>query len=194
MRKPRPPDATGELGPVDGLERIACVAMTPPALRVTIGGQAHDERFNASDLRNRRPLDSARIARQRLRAIFGGSIGNLIEWYDWYTYAAFAIYFAPLFFPDDDPTAQLLNTAAIFAVGFLMRPIGGWVLGRYADRHGRKAALTLSVMLMCLGSLIIAVTPSYATDRHRRAVPCCCSRDCCKASASAANTAPARPT
>ncbi len=105
----------------------------------------------------------ATTARQRLRAIFGGSIGNLIEWYDWYTYAAFAIYFAPSFFPKSNDTVQLLNTAAIFAVGFLMRPIGGWVLGRYADRHGRKAALTLSVTLMCLGSLIIAVTPTYAT-------------------------------
>lgn len=102
-------------------------------------------------------------ARQRLRAIFGGSIGNLIEWYDWYTYAAFAIYFAPSFFPKSNDSVQLLNTAAIFAVGFLMRPIGGWVLGRYADRRGRKAALTLSVTLMCLGSLIIAVTPTYAT-------------------------------
>lgn len=111
--------------------------------------------------------DSAGIettTRQRLRAIFGGSIGNLIEWYDWYTYAAFAIYFAPSFFPkNDDPTVQLLNTAAIFGVGFLMRPIGGWVMGRYADRHGRKAALTLSVTLMCLGSLIIAITPTYQT-------------------------------
>src|SRR5215204_3169031 len=87
--------------------------------------------------------------RKRLRAIFGGSVGNLVEWYDWYTYAAFAIYFAPSFFPADNHTIQLLNTAAIFAVGFLMRPIGGWVLGRYADRHGRKAALTLSVTLMC---------------------------------------------
>ncbi len=101
--------------------------------------------------------------RPRIRAIFGGSVGNLIEWYDWYTYAAFAIYFAPSFFPASNDTLQLLNTAAIFAVGFLMRPIGGWVLGRYADRHGRKAALTLSVTLMCLGSLIIAVTPTYQT-------------------------------
>ena len=106
---------------------------------------------------------SSTTARQRLRAIFGGSVGNLIEWYDWYTYAAFAIYFAPSFFPKSNDTVQLLNTAAIFAVGFLMRPIGGWALGRYADRHGRKAALTLSVTLMCLGSLIIAVTPTYET-------------------------------
>jgi MHS family alpha-ketoglutarate permease-like MFS transporter len=106
---------------------------------------------------------AADTTRQRLRAVFGGSIGNLIEWYDWYTYSACAIYFAPLFFPDDDPTTQLLNTAAIYAGGFLIRPLGGWVLGRYADRRGRKAALTLSVMLMCLGSLLIAFAPGYAT-------------------------------
>jgi MHS family alpha-ketoglutarate permease-like MFS transporter len=100
---------------------------------------------------------------QRLKSIFGGSIGNLVEWYDWYAYSSFAIYFAESFFPKSDPTLQLLNTAAIFALSFFMRPIGGWVLGRYADRHGRKAALTLSVTLMCTGSLIIACTPGYAT-------------------------------
>jgi len=80
---------------------------------------------------------------QRLRSIFSGSIGNLVEWYDWYVYTAFALYFAPAFFPQGDQVAQQLNTAAIFAVGFLMRPLGGWLLGEYADRHGRKAALVL---------------------------------------------------
>jgi MFS transporter, MHS family, alpha-ketoglutarate permease len=106
---------------------------------------------------------AADSTRKRLQAIFGGSVGNLIEWYDWYTYAACAIYFAPAFFPKGSATTQLLNTAAVFAVGFLIRPLGGWVLGRYADRRGRKAAMTLSVMLMCLGSLIIALAPGYAT-------------------------------
>jgi MHS family alpha-ketoglutarate permease-like MFS transporter len=95
--------------------------------------------------------------------VLRGSVGNLIEWYDWYAYTAFSIYFAAAFFPKGDQTAQLLNTAAVFAVGFLMRPLGGWLLGRYADQHGRRAALTLSVTLMALGSLIIALTPSYAT-------------------------------
>lgn len=99
---------------------------------------------------------------QRLRAIFGGSVGNLVEWYDWYVYAAFSLYFAGQFFPADDPTAQLLNSAAIFAVGFLMRPIGGLLFGWYADQRGRKAALTRSVLLMCFGSLLIAVTPGHA--------------------------------
>ena len=97
----------------------------------------------------------------RLKSIFSGSVGNLVEWYDWYVYAAFSLYFAKSFFPQGDTTAQLLNTAAIFAVGFLMRPIGGWLMGIYADRKGRKAALMVSVLLMCFGSLIIALTPSY---------------------------------
>ena len=105
------------------------------------------------------PLTPAR----RLRSIFSGSVGNLVEWYDWYVYAAFSLYFAQVFFPAGDRTTQLLNTAAIFAVGFLMRPLGGWLLGRYADRHGRKAALLLSVLMMCAGSLIITFTPGYAS-------------------------------
>lgn len=100
---------------------------------------------------------------QRIKAIVGGSIGNLVEWYDWYAYAAFAIYFAQSFFPDGDMTAQLLQTAGIFAVGFLMRPVGGWVFGRIADKTGRKKAMTLSVLLMSFGSLLIALTPSYTT-------------------------------
>lgn len=106
--------------------------------------------------------DAPELHRRRLRAVVGGSIGNLVEWYDWYAYSAFALYFARAFFPKGDATAQLLNTAAVFAVGFFMRPVGSWLLGRYADRHGRRAALTFSVTLMCAGSLLIAVTPSYA--------------------------------
>ena len=98
----------------------------------------------------------------RLRSIVSGSIGNLVEWYDWYAYSAFALYFAPVFFPNGSSTAQLLNTAAIFAVGFLMRPFGAWLLGAYADHHGRRAALLFSVRLMAGGSLLIAVTPGYA--------------------------------
>lgn len=97
----------------------------------------------------------------RIKAIFTGSVGNLVEWYDWYAYAAFAIYFAPSFFPKGNPTAQLLDTAAIFAVGFLMRPVGGWLFGTIADRTGRKTAMTLSVLLMSLGSLLIAIAPTY---------------------------------
>ncbi|HEY0629818.1 MAG TPA: MFS transporter [Sphingomicrobium sp.] len=101
-------------------------------------------------------------SRQRLTNIVGGSAGNLVEWFDWYVYAAFALYFAPSFFPKGDQTAQLLSTAAVFAVGFVMRPIGAWVMGIYADHRGRKAGLTLSVSLMCLGSLAIAAAPTYA--------------------------------
>ena len=80
-----------------------------------------------------------RTTSQRIKSIFSGSVGNLVEWYDWYVYAAFSLYFAKAFFPQGDMTAQLLNTAAIFAVGFLMRPIGGWLMGIYADRKGPGA-------------------------------------------------------
>ena len=106
--------------------------------------------------------DGMTSSAHRLRNIIGGSAGNLVEWYDWYIYAAFALYFAPVFFPAGDMTSQLLNTAAIFAVGFVMRPIGAWVMGIYADSKGRKAGLTLSVSLMCAGSLAIAAMPTYA--------------------------------
>ena len=104
------------------------------------------------------PMTPAR----RLRNIIGGSAGNLVEWFDWFAYTAFSLYFAPVFFPKGDDTAQLLSAAAVFAVGFLMRPVGAWIMGVYADRKGRKAGLTLSVTLMCTGSLIIACTPGYA--------------------------------
>ena len=101
------------------------------------------------------------LTRDRLKAIVGGSTGNLVEWYDWYAYAAFTLYFAPHFFPSDNPTAQLLGAAAVFAVGFFMRPLGAWVMGVYADRKGRKSGLALSVTLMCAGSLLIAIAPTY---------------------------------
>lgn len=103
------------------------------------------------------------VRRHRLRNIIGGSAGNLVEWYDWYVYSIFGIYFAQSFFPKGNLTAQLLNTALIFAVGFVMRPIGAWLMGIYADRKGRKAGLTLSVSLMCVGSLMIAVVPGHAS-------------------------------
>ncbi|HEK18992.1 MAG: alpha-ketoglutarate transporter [Mucilaginibacter sp.] len=97
----------------------------------------------------------------RLWSIIGGSLGNLVEWYDWYVYSAFSLYFAGAFFPKGSQTAQLLNTAGIFALGFLMRPIGGWLMGTFADKYGRKKALTFSVLLMSVGSLVIAITPGY---------------------------------
>ncbi len=98
---------------------------------------------------------------KRIQAILGGSAGNLVEWYDWFAYTSFALYFAKAFFPNGDQTAQLLQTAGVFALGFLARPVGAWIMGLYADRAGRKAALVLSVALMCLGSLIVALTPGY---------------------------------
>jgi len=100
---------------------------------------------------------------RRVRLIFIGSAGNLVEWYDFYAYTAFALYFAPAFFPHSDPVVQQLDAAVLFAATFLMRPLGGWLFGYLADRYGRKLSLTLSVVFMCGGSLIIAVTPTYET-------------------------------
>lgn len=110
------------------------------------------------------------LRRKRRMALVGGSLGNLVEWYDWFVYASFAIYFADSFFPGDNPTTQLMNTAGIFAVGFLMRPVGGWVLGRAADRHGRKSALTLTVTMMSVAALLIAVAPTYGQAGYFGAV------------------------
>ena len=100
--------------------------------------------------------------RRRIFAIVGASSGNLVEWFDFYVYAFSSLYFAPAFFPSGDRTTQLLNTAGVFAAGFLMRPIGGWLFGRIADKHGRRTAMMISVLMMCGGSLLIAVLPTYA--------------------------------
>jgi MHS family alpha-ketoglutarate permease-like MFS transporter len=105
--------------------------------------------------------EGADVAR-RIKAILVGSLGNLVEWYDFYAYSAFSLYFAKSFFPGNDPVAQNLSTAAIFAIGFFMRPVGGWLFGLIGDTRGRRTALMLSVLLMCLGSLLIACAPTYA--------------------------------
>ena len=117
----------------------------------TLSEQAGEEHLDFADMR------------RRIRAIFIGSIGNLVEWYDFYAYAAFALYFAGAFFPNSDPVVQQLNAALLFAAGFLVRPLGGWLFGYLADHHGRRGALMLSVSLMCFGSLMIAATPTYAS-------------------------------
>ena len=109
------------------------------------------------------PLDEAADRRRRILAIVGGSSGNLVEWYDFYVYSFCALYFAPAFFPSGDRTSQLLAAAGVFAAGFLVRPIGGWFFGRLADRRGRRFAMMASVLLMCAGSLMIAVLPTHAS-------------------------------
>jgi metabolite-proton symporter len=107
--------------------------------------------------------DGAMPKLSRIKAIVAASSGNLVEWYDFYAYAFTSIYFASAFFPSGDQTSQLLATAGIFAVGFFMRPLGGWLFGWLADVHGRKNSMVLSVLLMCAGSLMIGVLPTYQT-------------------------------
>jgi MHS family alpha-ketoglutarate permease-like MFS transporter len=99
---------------------------------------------------------------QRIKAIVGASSGNLVEWFDFYIYSFTALYFSAAFFPSDNPTTQLLNTAGIFAAGFLMRPVGGYIFGIIADRYGRRRSMMISVIMMCGGSLMIALLPTYA--------------------------------
>ncbi|CFQ47727.1 proline/glycine betaine transporter [Yersinia similis] len=123
---------------------------------------------NSINASNTEATQSARLAeqadtRQRIKAIIGASSGNLVEWFDFYVYSFCALYFAPLFFPNDNPTTQLVQTAGVFAAGFLMRPIGGWLFGYIADRHGRKLSMLISVYMMCAGSLMIACLPTYAS-------------------------------
>lgn len=101
--------------------------------------------------------------RRRIWAIVGASSGNLVEWFDFYVYSFCSLYFAHIFFPSGNTTTQLLQTAGVFAAGFLMRPIGGWLFGRIADRRGRKASMLISVCMMCMGSLVIACLPGYDT-------------------------------
>ncbi|MDF0605817.1 MFS family transporter [Neisseriaceae bacterium TC5R-5] len=109
------------------------------------------------------PEYSKEEKRHRIFSIMAASSGNLVEWFDFYVYAFAALYFAPVFFPKADPTVQLLNTAGVFAAGFLMRPVGGWLFGVIADRYGRKTSMLISVCMMCAGSLVIACLPTYAT-------------------------------
>ncbi|WP_312690780.1 MFS family transporter [Kosakonia sp.] len=113
-----------------------------------------------SSMTSRESLTS-RDTRRRVWAIVGASSGNLVEWFDFYVYSFCSLYFAHIFFPAGNPTTQLLQTAGVFAAGFLMRPIGGWLFGRIADRHGRKTSMLISVCMMCLGSLVIACLPGY---------------------------------
>lgn len=109
------------------------------------------------------PALDAHDTRRRIWAIVGASSGNLVEWFDFYVYSFCSLYFAHIFFPAGNTTTQLLQTAGVFAAGFLMRPIGGWLFGYIADKHGRKTSMLISVCMMCFGSLVIACLPGYAT-------------------------------
>ncbi|APT94006.1 MFS transporter [Corynebacterium stationis] len=99
--------------------------------------------------------------RRRLKDVLGANFGNVLEWYDWNIYTIFAPYFALQFFAHDDPTSALLSTFAVFAVGFIARPVGGYVFGAYADKVGRKQSLFVAMMLTAAGSLLIGIAPTF---------------------------------
>jgi MHS family alpha-ketoglutarate permease-like MFS transporter len=105
---------------------------------------------------------AVRMTDKQRRAVIAGSIGNAVEWVDWAVYASFAPVFSSQFFAKGDPTAALLATLGIFAVGFVMRPVGAAILGSYADRRGRKAGMTLTITVMAVAALVIAICPPYS--------------------------------
>lgn len=105
---------------------------------------------------------SVALERRQRRSLFAGTIGNLVEWFDWSIYGFFVVYFSAQFFPQFDPVARTLYALTIHAIGFLIRPLGGAVIGSYADRNGRKAAMTLTILLMAAASALMAILPTYA--------------------------------
>lgn len=113
------------------------------------------------------PLDDSQAhaafaqASMPVRSVVAGTIGNAFEWFDWSVYTTFAVFFGHRFFPSGNATSALLSTFAVFAVGFAMRPLGGWAIGALSDRYGRRAALTISIVMMAGSSLAISVLPTY---------------------------------
>src|SRR5580704_10721025 len=97
------------------------------------------------------------------RAVVAATIGNVLEWFDFVVYGFLAVTIAEVFFPTGNPTVSLLVTFGAFGLAYLVRPLGAIFVGSYADRHGRKAGLTLSIALMMIGTTLMAVTPGYAT-------------------------------
>ncbi|ROS74078.1 MHS family alpha-ketoglutarate permease-like MFS transporter [Curtobacterium sp. PhB130] len=108
-------------------------------------------------------VHETRLSARGRKAILAGGIGNVVEWIDWAVYTTFSSVFGHHFFPPGNDAAALLATLAVFAVGFVMRPVGAAVLGVYADRHGRKKGLMLTIGLMAAASLLIGITPDYGT-------------------------------
>ncbi len=106
-------------------------------------------------------MTDAEDQRRRIKAIVASASGNLVEWYDFFVYASFSLYFAGQFFPAGDQTTQLLNAAAVFAAGFLVRPLGGYIFGYIADKHGRRNSMVISVVMMCVGSFLVSILPTY---------------------------------
>lgn len=116
-----------------------------------------------SELTALEPIHDTKLSARGRKAIIAGGIGNAVEWVDWAVYTTFSSIFAHHFFPKGDPIAALLATLAIFAVGFIMRPVGAAVMGAYADRHGRKKGLVLTIGLMAGATAVIGFSPTYET-------------------------------
>ena len=106
-------------------------------------------------------VSSAVRHRLPVRKLFAASVGNALEWFDWTIYATFSIYFATAFFPAGNDLLAQINTFATYALAFFFRPLGGLLLGRFADVRGRKPAMILTITLMAGGSIVIAILPTF---------------------------------
>src|SRR3982075_2948619 len=125
----------------------------------TSRNRASSPRHQGDEMNSKQTLDFA----QTRRVVAAGMIGNVLEWYDFAIYGYFAASLARHFFPHEDPVAQLLSAFGVFALGYLMRPVGGALIGHIGDRFGRRAALTLSVASMAIPTFLIGLLPGYAT-------------------------------
>src|SRR5271163_3588271 len=117
--------------------------------------------YQANGMLEMTPAPAAAESAGGVRAILAASVGNLLEWYDFSVYALFAIYIAANFFPRNDPGLDLVKTFLVFGLGFVIRPLGAVLIGIYGDRVGRKAALTLTILIMACGTAVIGLAPTY---------------------------------
>ncbi len=115
----------------------------------------------ALNLNVEQPPTAAGAAATRRRSMMASTVGNVLEWYEWSAYAVFAPFIAKAMFNSTDPVSALLSTLAVFAVGFLMRPLGGIIFGRISDVKGRKFVLITTMLMMAGGSLLIGLMPTY---------------------------------
>src|SRR6476620_4022686 len=128
------------------------------------GQEAEDPLSRESAMTNtttQSPVAAQALHKLPIRTLVAASVGNAVEWYDWTVYATFSVYFATQIFSADDKSLAFIGTFATYALAFFFRPLGGMLLGRYADLHGRKQAMILTIGLMAGGSFVIAVLPTF---------------------------------
>lgn len=134
-------------------------------VHMTFDGSGHeivmDPQYGPTTIDGYAPDATPTPGKFPLRPVLAATVGHAVEWFDWTIYSLFAVYFATQIFPSGNETAALLATFATFAVAFFLRPVGGWLMGRFADMAGRRGAMMLCVALMAGGSFVIGALPTY---------------------------------